>query len=116
LRSKKESAWISACMAAASSTAFSTTFSFKTGSTPGSPVHTGQILLLGVSSQESALQEQKILVWVFNWIWVSRPITASYSNFLSSYKLESTSTKITLIGTAGKCLFNLSISYTSCSP
>ncbi len=38
----------------------------STGSTPGSPVHTGQIFVLGGSPQESALQEQKILVVVFN--------------------------------------------------
>ena len=48
------------------------------GSTPGCPVHTGQILVLGGSPQESALQEQKILLWVFSWMWVSRPITVSY--------------------------------------
>jgi hypothetical protein len=64
-------------MAAASSTAFSTTASFNTGSTPGSPVQTGQILVLGGSYHESALQEQKILEMVLSWMWVSRRITAS---------------------------------------
>jgi hypothetical protein len=43
------------------------------------PVQTGQILLLGRSFQESALQEQKILVVVLSWMWVSSPITVSYS-------------------------------------
>ena len=66
-------------MAWASSTAFSTTALFNTGSTPGSPVHTGQILVLGGSIHESALQEQKILVVVLSWMWVSSPMTASYS-------------------------------------
>ena len=64
-------------MAAASRTPFSTTALFNTGSTPGSPVQTGQMLVLGGSFQESALQEQKILVVVLSWMWVSRPMTAS---------------------------------------
>ena len=53
-------------MACASSTPFSTTALFSTGNTPGSPQHTGQMLLLGGSNHESALQEQNTLVVVFS--------------------------------------------------
>jgi hypothetical protein len=69
-------------MAAASSAPFSTTRSFKTGRTPGSPVQTGQMLEFGGSSHESALQEQNIFVVVLSWIWVSRPIMVSYSDII----------------------------------
>jgi len=66
-------------MAFARITAFSTTALFSTGKTPGKPQHTGQMFVLGASSHESALQEQKILVLVLSWMCVSNPMIASYS-------------------------------------
>src|SRR4030042_3620097 len=75
-------------MAAANKTPFSTTAWFSTGNTPGMPVQTGQILVLGGSFHESALQEQKILVVVLSWMWVSSPITASYSIIKSLFAIE----------------------------
>ena len=64
-------------MAAARRTALSITAWFGTGSTPGSPVHTGQMLLFGSAPHESARQLQKILLCVLSWMWVSSPMIAS---------------------------------------
>jgi 2-keto-4-pentenoate hydratase len=64
-------------MAAARRAPLWTASAFKTGNTPGKPLQTGQILVLGSASQESALQEQKILVSVFNWMCVSNPMITS---------------------------------------
>jgi hypothetical protein len=62
-------------MAAASRTLFSTTALLSTGSTPGMPVQTGRMLVFGGSvHSEVALHEQKILVVVLSWMWVSSPI------------------------------------------
>src|SRR6056297_1096977 len=56
----------------------STARRFRTGSTPGMPVHTGQVFSLG-SFPNRVEQEQKILVLVRSWAWTSSPITTSYS-------------------------------------
>ena len=64
--------------------AFSTTALFSTGSTPGNPQQTGQILVFGGSIHESALHEQNTMVVVLSWICVSRPMITSYSVMLPS--------------------------------
>jgi hypothetical protein len=56
----------------------------STGSTPGSPQHTGQILLFGPSFHESALQAQKILLWVLKLDMRLQPDHASYSVIVAS--------------------------------
>jgi hypothetical protein len=66
LRSKKDIGWISAFIAFANKTAFSTTALLGTGRTPGKPLQIGQMLVLGSSSQESALQPQKIFETVLS--------------------------------------------------
>jgi hypothetical protein len=50
----------------ASSAPFRTASAFRTGSTPGRPLQTGQMLVFGGAPHESALQEQKILLAVFS--------------------------------------------------
>ena len=49
----------------------------STGSAPGKPRHTGQVLALG-GSPKRVEQAQKILVAVRSCTWTSRPITGSY--------------------------------------
>src|SRR5579883_284886 len=63
--------------ARAASVAYSTAFSFKTGSAPGSPRHTGQTLVLGGAPNWFA-HPQNALVAVRSWTWTSSPMTASY--------------------------------------
>ena len=71
---------MSAFMACANKTAFSTAALFKTGRVPGSPLQIGQIFVFGSSPHESALHAQKILLFVFSCMCVSNPITISYSD------------------------------------
>src|SRR6516165_13087 len=63
--------------AIAASTANSTALRFKTGSTPGSPRHTGHTLVFG-GFPNFVEHEQKIFVSVSSWTWTSSPITGSY--------------------------------------
>jgi len=56
----------SAFIAVASISAFSTTFSLRLGSTPGSPLQIGQIFVLGGTRHESVLHAQKIFDSVFS--------------------------------------------------
>jgi len=53
--------------------AYSTAFRLRTGSTPGMPVHTGQVFSLG-PAPNFAEQAQKILLSVSSWAWTSRPM------------------------------------------
>src|SRR3712207_507220 len=52
----------------------STTRALSTGSTPGRPRHTGQVLWLG-SAPKLVEQPQKIFVCVSCWAWTSSPMT-----------------------------------------
>lgn len=76
---------MSAFMAAARRIPFSMAALLGAGREPGCPVQMGQMLVFGGSPQESALQEQKILLLVLSWMWVSRPMTASYEVILATY-------------------------------
>src|SRR5690349_12357440 len=49
-----------------------------TGSAPGSPRQTGQVCVLGGAPNSSG-QPQNILVLVWSWTWISRPMTVSNS-------------------------------------
>ena len=60
--------------------ASSMAFLLVTGRTPGWPVQTGQILVLGVAPN-LVEQPQNILLSVKSWAWISRPITVSYFMF-----------------------------------
>lgn len=61
----------------AANTANSTALRLSTGSAPGQPRHTGQVLLLGVAPKRVE-HEQKILVAVRSWTCTSSPMTGSY--------------------------------------
>src|SRR6202011_1891025 len=50
-----------------------------TGSAPGRPRQVGQVWVLG-GSPNVTRQPQNILVRVFSWTWISRPITGSWSD------------------------------------
>jgi len=54
--------------------AYSTAFRFITGSTPGIPMHTGQVWVLG-GSPKWLRQRQNIFVAVASSTWISRPMT-----------------------------------------
>ena len=58
--------------------ALSTAAWLITGSTPGWPRHSGQVSVLG-SAPKRFSHAQNILVAVFSWTWISRPITGSQS-------------------------------------
>src|SRR5271168_1489870 len=64
-------------MAVAASTANSTARLFSTGSAPGRPRQTGQILVLG-AAPNFAEKPQKALVRVSSCTWTSRPMMGSY--------------------------------------
>src|SRR5579872_6395823 len=49
-------------------------FRFITGSEPGSPRQTGQVCTFGCVGLNSVEQPQKILLFVSNWTWTSRPM------------------------------------------
>jgi len=53
--------------ASAVSTVNSTAWRLITGSTPGRPRQTGQVLAFGALSMYEALQGQNILLWVSSW-------------------------------------------------
>src|SRR5580698_1544998 len=63
--------------ASAASVANSTARSFKTGSAPGRPRHTGQTCVLG-GAPNWFEQPQKAFVLVSNCTWTSSPMTGSY--------------------------------------
>src|SRR6202011_1772206 len=63
--------------AMAASVANSTAFLFNTGSAPGSPRHTGQMLVFG-GAPKRVEHEQKIFDAVRSCTWTSRPMTGSY--------------------------------------
>jgi hypothetical protein len=54
----------------------STTWRLRTGSTPGRPRHSGQVLALA-SAPKRAEQPQKIFECVSSSAWTSSPMTAS---------------------------------------
>ena len=60
----------------------STALRLSTGSTPGMPVHTGQVFPLG-EAPNAVEQAQKILLRVESWAWTSSPMTVS--NAIASY-------------------------------
>ena len=60
----------------------STALRLSTGSTPGMPVHTGQVFPLG-GAPNAVEQAQKILLRVESWAWTSSPMTVS--NAIASY-------------------------------
>src|ERR1700760_739335 len=64
-------------IASDASVANSTARSFRTGSAPGRPRHTGQIFVLG-GAPNLFEQPQKALVLVSNCTWTSSPMTGSY--------------------------------------
>src|SRR5271167_2652321 len=64
-------------MAVAASTANSTARLFSTGSAPGRPRQTGQMLVFG-GAPNFAEQPQKAFVRVSSCTWTSSPITGSY--------------------------------------
>src|SRR5579862_77173 len=68
--------------ASAASVANSTAFSLSTGSAPGRPRQTGQMLVLG-SEPNRLAQPQKALVAVRSCTWTSSPITGSYLAMMS---------------------------------
>jgi hypothetical protein len=61
-------------------TAYSTTFRFNTGRTPGIPRQTGQTWVFG-GAPKAVEQPQKILVLVLSWAWISSPMTVTNSIF-----------------------------------
>src|SRR5262249_26184504 len=63
--------------------AFFTASRLSTGSAPGRPRHTGQVLLFG-SCPNSVEQAQKIFESVLSCAWTSRPMTASQPSFTAS--------------------------------
>src|SRR5271156_5021344 len=76
-------------MAVAARTANSTARLFRTGSAPGRPRQTGQMLVLGAAPNFDE-QPQKALVRVSNCTWTSRPMTGSYLVRISGEMLAET--------------------------
>src|SRR5271156_1314887 len=76
-------------MAVAARTANSTARLFRTGSAPGRPRQTGQILVLG-AAPNFAEQPQKALVRVSSCTWTSSPMTGSYLVRISGEMLAAT--------------------------
>src|ERR1700679_862045 len=68
--------------------AISMTRLLRTGSVPGRPRQTGQVLELGASPKRVE-QAQKIFVLVRSWAWTSRPMTGSYLARISGERVVS---------------------------
>ena len=81
--------------ASAAFTAIATASRFSTGSAPGRPRQTGQVLVFG-GAPNLVEQPQKILERVRSWTCTSSPITGSY--FLSSSSWFSSSVFAVAIG------------------
>jgi hypothetical protein len=67
-------------MALASSTLFQPQPLFNTGSTPGKPVQHRADVGVGRVEPRIGFAGAENLGRVLSWMWVSRPMTASYSN------------------------------------
>src|SRR5712691_8772009 len=65
----------------------STAVSFGTGSAPGNARHTGHVRVFG-SPPNPDSQPQNILVCVFSWTWISRPMTCSHSGTKKLLRVE----------------------------
>ena len=76
MRAKREAGLMRQLSASAALTASSTASRFNTGSAPGSPMQTGQTLVLG-GAPKLVGQPQKILVAVASCTCTSSPITGS---------------------------------------
>src|SRR5271154_5349340 len=90
---------ISQLMAVAASTANSTARLLSTGSAPGSPRQTGQMLVFG-GAPNFAEQLQKAFVRVSSCTWTSSPITGSYLVRISGETLADAAITLLILAAA----------------